>query len=53
MNFLNIPPNIGDESRTDRASDYGSEGWGFESLQAHENRFLLTRTGFYFKYCES
>ena len=20
----------------DRASDYGSEGWGFESLQAHE-----------------
>jgi hypothetical protein len=23
-------------SSTDRASDYGSEGWGFESLQAHE-----------------
>ena len=22
-------------SSTDRASDYGSEGWGFESLQAH------------------
>ena len=24
-------------SSTDRASDYGSEGWGFESLQAHES----------------
>ena len=23
-------------SSTDRASDYGSEGWGFESLQAHQ-----------------
>jgi hypothetical protein len=22
-------------SSTDRTSDYGSEGWGFESLQAH------------------
>ena len=22
-------------SSTDRASDYGSEGWGFESLRAH------------------
>jgi hypothetical protein len=27
-------------------SDFGSEGWGFESLQAHETRFLLTRAGF-------
>ncbi len=26
-------PGVG--SSTDRASDYGSEGWGFESLQAH------------------
>ncbi len=24
-------------SSTDRASDYGSEGWGFESLRAHRN----------------
>ncbi|MEY3326446.1 MAG: hypothetical protein RL044_399 [Actinomycetota bacterium] len=23
---------------TDRASDYGSEGWGFESLRARETR---------------
>ena len=23
-------------SSTDRASDYGSEGWGFESLRAHK-----------------
>ena len=36
-------------SSTDRASDYGSEGSGFESLRAHQN---LNK--FYFalaKYC--
>jgi hypothetical protein len=27
-------------------SDNRSEGWGFESLQAHITQFLLTRTGF-------
>ena len=31
-------------SSTDRASDYGSEGWGFESLQAHQMRVGLTET---------
>lgn len=25
-------------SSTDRASDYGSEGWGFESLRAHQRK---------------
>jgi hypothetical protein len=39
-------------SSTDRASDYGSEGWGFESLRARpgqrplpvaEGAFVLTR----------
>ena len=25
-------------SSTDRASDYGSEGWGFESLRAHKGK---------------
>src|SRR6185503_1032805 len=29
-------------SSTDRASDYGSEGWGFESLRAR-NRFVVFR----------
>ena len=28
----------GARSSTDRASDYGSEGWGFESLRAHPLR---------------
>ena len=26
----------------DRASDYGSEGWGFESLRGHFNNQTLT-----------
>ena len=30
-------------SSTDRASDYGSEGWGFESLRAHSSeRFAVS-----------
>src|SRR5699024_414114 len=29
-------------SSTDRASDYGSEGWGFESLRAHELKPLVS-----------
>ncbi len=29
----------GARSSTDRASDYGSEGWGFESLRAHHCSF--------------
>src|SRR5262249_38127893 len=33
----------GARSSTDRASDYGSEGWGFESLRARSTRSLLTR----------
>src|SRR6478736_4292919 len=28
-------------SSTDRASDYGSEGWGFESLRARHQKHLL------------
>src|SRR3984885_3349893 len=28
--------NTGARSSTDRASDYGSEGWGFESLRARQ-----------------
>ena len=36
------PSNLGVCSSTDRASDYGSEGWGFESLQAHFLYFGLT-----------
>jgi hypothetical protein len=24
-------------AQLDRVPDYGSDGWGFESLQAHEN----------------
>ena len=27
----------------DRASDYGSEGWGFESLQGHKKNQLLKK----------
>ena len=30
-------------SSTDRASDYGSEGWGFESLRAHIRKDSLTK----------
>jgi hypothetical protein len=30
-------------SSTDRASDYGSEGWGFESLRACEFLLLLAK----------
>jgi hypothetical protein len=29
--------NLGPVAQLDRASDYGSEGWGFESLRAHVN----------------
>jgi hypothetical protein len=36
-------------SSTDRASDYGSEGWGFESLRARPaHRPLARATGAYF-----
>ena len=28
----------------DRASDYGSEGWGFESLQGHKLQILITES---------
>ncbi len=31
----------------DRASDYGSEGWGFESLQGHKHN-LQTSENEYF-----
>ena len=31
-------PGTGARSSTDRASDYGSEGWGFESLRARDIR---------------
>jgi hypothetical protein len=36
-------------SVTDRASDYGSEGWEFESLQAHTKgfKFFLTESSEY------
>ncbi len=32
-------------SSTDRASDYGSEGWGFESLQAHKQFLSSLESG--------
>ncbi len=34
-------------SSTDRASDYGSEGWGFESLRAHQRSPVLRNRGFF------
>src|SRR5680860_969010 len=36
-------PTPGARSSTDRASDYGSEGWGFESLRAHQIPRLTCR----------
>src|SRR5271167_1519174 len=36
--------NIGARSSTDRASDYGSEGWGFESLRARPQKCRLSCT---------
>ena len=32
-------------SSMDRASDFGSEGWGFKSLRAHHSEFLGVRKG--------
>src|ERR1700761_4040406 len=34
--------NTGARSSTDRASDYGSEGWGFESLRARSQPADMT-----------
>ena len=34
VQILSSPPRA--RGSTDRASDYGSEGWGFESLRAHQ-----------------
>ena len=36
VQILSSPPRA--RSSTDRASDYGSEGWGFESLRAHKGK---------------
>ena len=38
-------PKTSARSSTDRASDYGSEGWGFESLRARPGQRPLTRSG--------
>jgi hypothetical protein len=35
LDLIDLSQQTGACSSTDRASDYGSEGWGFESLQAH------------------
>jgi hypothetical protein len=35
-------------SSTDRVSDYGSDGWGFESLQAHETPFNIALSGVFY-----
>ena len=31
----------------DRASDYGSEGWGFESLQGHKQKLHLIENEYF------
>ena len=38
-----INKEIGFVAQLDRASDFGSEGWGFESLQGHLIHFVTTR----------
>ena len=32
-------------AQVDRVSDYGSEGWGFESLRAHKQQQMTCRLG--------
>ena len=35
-------------AQLDRVSDYESEGQGFESLSAHQNRMVTRPSGFFF-----
>ena len=38
-------------AQLDRASDYGSEGWGFESFWARQNKITRLNTVFFYSLC--
>ena len=39
--LLYLQAQNGSVAQLNRASDYGSEGWGFESLRSHKKKSLL------------
>lgn len=46
--FVYLHTQIGHVAQLDRASDYGSEGWGFDSFRGHRSLFAVCEEAFLF-----